>query len=91
MPDRRGPMKVWTNRVPIDLVERWKGRAAAEGSDSSAMLRDGMETLLASDRRITRDPEQDERAERRAMCEHPRKARRHLGYSTVCGDCGVAV
>lgn len=89
MPDRpAGPMKVWTNRVPIDLVERWKQRARDEGAESSAMLRDGMEALLASTRRISSPPAGESAP---GDCAHPRSERRRLGYCTICGSCGVAL
>lgn len=94
MGDDPGPMKVWTNRVPPALVDAWKDRAAQEGTDSGAMLRHVMAEALTR-RRIMPDgdglPAEAQADRAPAQCEHPRKSRRPLGYTTLCGECGVAV
>jgi hypothetical protein len=94
MADDPGPMKVWTNRVPPALVDAWKDRASQEGTDSGAMLRHVMAEALGRPRimpaagdELGPEPAQADRA----TCPHPRKSRRPLGYTTLCGECGSAI
>lgn len=93
MADPVEPMRVWPNRVPHSLVERWAERAREEGTNSSAMLRHVMETTLATARPIMpsdngRNPPTEVAPE---SCPHPKGKRRPLGYATVCTACNARV
>lgn len=91
-------MKVWPNRYPVEMIERAKARAASEGVEPAALLREVLGRALDQPNRIMPRPRPADatsngatKQEPGAPCAHPRAQRRPLGYVTMCGACGGPV
>lgn len=92
-------MKVWPNRYPLEMIERAKARAASEGVEPAALLREVLGRALDQPNRIMPRPRPARPAtsngtakqEPAGPCAHPRAQRRALGYVTMCGACGSPV
>lgn len=89
-------MKVWPNRYPIPMIERAKSRALAEGVEPAALLREVLGRALDNPARIMPLPavpsdsapsSEGPKGEPGEPCRHPRKARKFLGYGTICTAC----
>lgn len=83
-------MKVWPNRYPLGMIERAKARAAAEGVEPAALLREVLGRALDNPARIMprpSDPVASPEGGKGEPCTHPRAERRPLGYATICGVC----
>lgn len=76
-------MKVWPNRLPVEMIEAWQARAEAEGVAGSVLLRQVMREALARPGRIMPpEPAPED-------CHHPSTTT--VGYSRICCECRRAV
>lgn len=73
-------MKVWPNRLPVEMIDAWESRARAEGVPRSVLLRHVLQEALERPGRIMPDPTPPN-----PDCGHETTIR--VGYTSLCRSC----